>query len=68
MKQKTTFDKVGYAIIAVAWAAGIIYGLSQGAFAMGEMIAYLAFGSGAFMCLWMLVGWMIRKFRPAARA
>ena len=66
MKQKTAFDKAGYAIIAFAWAAGILYGLTQGAFAMGEMIAYLAFGSGLFMGFWMLLGWAIRKVsRPA---
>ena len=66
MKQRTRFDNVGYTILSVAWAAGIWYGLSIGAFAMGEMIAYLAFGSALFMCFWTLLGWLVKKIkRPA---
>lgn len=62
-KSRTRFDQVGYAIVAVAWAAGILWGVTQGAFAMGEMVAYLAFGSGLFMCFWIALGWAARKMK-----
>jgi hypothetical protein len=61
MKQRTRFDKVGYGLLALGWVIGVAYAAPQGTFVMGETMAYLAFGSGLFMCFWMLLGWIFKK-------
>lgn len=65
MKKRTTFDKVGYWILGLAWIICLAIAAPMGAGYVGNAIAYLLFGSLAFMIVWQVVGWVIRRVRRA---